>query len=138
MTGSEQVSPTQTKACGSLDARTCCCAGCDGGKVVGRARVQHDAIERRNGARRGEQRFGARALPGHHDLGGAQPQIDGVEQRHVHVEILDGRRRDRRDQPVGFVAPAIVAGEQRQPDEILRGDRIVVRRCLVGGRRPGG
>ena len=37
---------------------------------------------------------------------GAQPQIDGVEQRHVHVEIIDRRRRDGGDQPVGFLPPA--------------------------------
>ncbi len=95
--------------------------------------MKHDAVERRQRARLGEQRVGALALPGHHDLGGAQPQVDDIEQRHMHVEVLDRERRDRRDQPVGFPAPAIVAGKQRQPDKILGGDGIVVRRRLVGG-----
>ena len=95
--------------------------------------MKDDAVERWQRARCGKQRVGALALPRHHDLGGAQPQVDGVEQRHMHVEVLDRERRDRRDQPVGFPAPAVVAGEQRQPDEILRGDGVVVRCRFVGG-----
>ena len=39
----------------------------------------------------------------HHELGGAEPQIDGVEQRHVHEEILHRVRGDRSEQPVGLV-----------------------------------
>jgi hypothetical protein len=95
--------------------------------------VKHNAVERRQRAGRGEQRFGAGALPGHDNLRGAQSQIDGVEQRHVHVEIFDRLRRDGRDQPIGFLPPGIVAREQREADQVLRGDCVVVGRCLVRG-----
>ena len=100
--------------------------------------MEHDAVERRQRARGGEQRLRARALPGHHDLGGAQPQIDGVEQRHVHVEILDRLRRDGGDQPVGLVAPGIVARQHRQADQILRRDGIVIGRRFIGCCRRAG
>ena len=82
-----------------------------------RTRVKHDAVERRQGASRRQQGLRAGALPGHHDFGGAQPQIDGIEQRHMHVEVLDGLRRDGRDQPIGLSrqrsSPASTASRMR-------------------------
>ena len=81
-----------------------------GRQRVRRRRMQHNAVERRHFPRGAEEFFATRPLPGHHDLGGAQPQIDGVEQFHVHVNVLDRGRRDRRDQAVRLVPPAIVTG----------------------------
>ena len=52
----------------------------------------------------------------------------------MHVEIFDRLRCDGRDQPIGFLPPAIVAGNQRQANEILRGDGVVVWRRFVGSR----
>ena len=115
MTGNEQVSPTADESLRrAAEASTLARAGCAGGNASADASMQHDAVERRHLAGSGEQSLGAGALPGHHDLGGAQAQIDGIEQRHVHVEIFDRLRRDGGDQPVGLFAPDIVAGEQRQ------------------------
>ena len=82
-------------------------------QCVRRARLEHDTVESGQRARCGEQRLRAGPLACHHDFRGAQPQIDGVEERHVHVEVLDGGRRDRRDQPVGLFAPAVIAGQRR-------------------------
>ena len=109
------------------------------GRVQGRQRicragVKYDAVERRERASRSEQRFGAGPLARHDDLGGAQPQVDGVEERHVHVEVFDCLRSDSGDQPVGLLPPGVVAGEQRQTDEVLGSDSVMVRRGLVGGR----
>ena len=124
----------QTNACGPLAAAIFARAGWAAGRASADARVQDDSVKGRVAAGGGQQRVGLGPLPGHHDLGGAQPEIDGIEQRHVHVEIFRGRRCDRGDQSVGFVAPAVVAGQDRKPDEILRGDRVVVRSGLIGGR----
>ena len=62
-----------------------------------RSGMEHDAVERRQLPCCRQERIGSGALPRHHNLGAAQPQIHGIEHRHVHVKILGDQRRDGPD-----------------------------------------
>ncbi len=131
VTGSEQVSPTQTKAAPSGAAASFSCAGCDGRQIGGRGGAQHDAVEERQFQRGLREGFGVAA--GDDDLGAAQPQVERVQQRHMAEQIVAGRRQDAVDQPVGLLAPFVVAGEHRQPHQVARRHRIGIGRGVVGG-----
>ena len=100
--------------------------------------MEHDAVERRTAAC-GVSRVCATApSPVTTISRRAQPQIDGVEQRHMHVKVFGGERRDGGDQAIGLIAPGIVAGEYRETNEVLCGDRVVIGRRFVARSRPGG
>ena len=94
-TGSEQVSPTQTNAALPVAAAILSCAGWAAGSAS--ADGARSTMRLRNGS------FSAAAAkrvrssrPGHHDLGGAQPQVERVEQRGMCRTDCRPRRPARR------------------------------------------
>ncbi len=101
-TGSEQRSPTHTNAAPSGAAAILSRAGCDAGSAS--ALGARSTMRMRNGSlqRRGGQRVGARARPGHDDLRAAQAQIERVEQRRVAEQVFAGAREHAVDQRVGL------------------------------------
>ena len=102
---------------------------------VRRLALDHDAIKRRAAPRDGKKSMRLCPLPRDDNLRDAQSQIDRIEKRYMHIGVLDHKRRDRRDQFVGFFTPGVVAGQYRKADQILGRNGVVVRRCFIGGRR---
>jgi hypothetical protein len=132
VTGSEQRSPTHTNAAPS-GAAAILSAPDASGQGAGVGRAQHDAVEERSFARRG-QRLGALARAGDDDLGAAQPQVERVEQRRVADQVLARGAEHALDQPVGLLAPCIVAGQDGKPHQICRRDGVRIGRRVVMGR----
>ena len=129
VTGSEQRSPTQTKAALPAAALILSCAGCAAGRSAAVAGAQHDAVEERQLERGLGQTVGVRA--GHHDLRAAQAQVERIEQRHVAEQIALGGRENSLDQPVGLGAPAVVARQHGEPHQVARRHRVRVGRGVV-------
>ena len=132
ITGSEQRSPMQTNAAASPAALIFACAGCVGGSAS--AVGARNTMRSTNGSlqRRGVSASRRRALARDHDLGAAQPQVERVEQRQVHEQVVGRDRQQPVEQPVGLRAPGVLPGQHRQPHQVLRRDRIGIRRRLVG------
>ena len=97
VTGSEQVSPTQTNGRRSRRGLELLLAPDDGGSAS--AVGARSTMRSRNGAASAaaSERRARRTRAHDDDLGGAQAQVEGVEQRHVHEQVVGGeRQRGRR------------------------------------------
>ncbi len=79
---------------------------------------------------------GIAPLPGHDDLGEVQAHVDGIQQRDMHEEIAATQRQHTLDQLVGLFPEGMIAGKGGQPDQVLRGDGVRVRGCVIGGGAP--
>ena len=98
--------------------------------------LQHDAVERRRAARAAASSASARAPSPVTTISAARSRRSMALRRAMwHVHVLDSRRRDGGDQPVGLLSPVIITRQQRQSDQVLRRHRIVIRRRLIGGGR---
>ena len=95
--------------------------------------TQHDAIEVGELAGGGEKGVRTCVFSCHNDLGGAQAQVEGVERCEVREQIVARGGHDAVEQTVGLVAPGMLAGEHREPDQVLGGERVGIRSGVVGG-----
>ena len=95
-TGSEQLSPTQTKAALSLRRRRFSPApdASAGSASADGARSTTRSTKGSFSAAAAKPRAASR--PGHHDLGGAQPQVERIEQRRVGEQVVGRRAAARR------------------------------------------
>src|SRR6185437_8343239 len=103
-----------------------------GRQVVGARRAQHHAVDERQlecGARVG------RDLAADSDqLGGAQAQVERIENREMAVEVLGGGGQQRVEHRVGLLPPSVVNRIGGKPDEVLRGQPVRIGQRVVGGR----
>ena len=102
VTGNEQVSAAQTKACGSRDARICACAGCDGGSASAE-RAQHDAVEQRELQRAAASASARAPVPVTTISAPRSRRSSALSSAHVHEEVSPAAGSDAVDQPVGLV-----------------------------------
>ena len=136
VTGSEQRSPTHTNAAPSGAAAILSRAGCAAGSASAFGARSTMRVESGSRSAAPVSACGALAGTRHHDLGRAQAQIERVEHRGVADQVFAGRAEHALDQPVGLLAPGMVAGEGREADQVLRRDPVRVgRRVVAGGAR---
>ena len=131
VTGSEQVAPTQTKAALPGAAASLACAGWDGGKST--ALIARNTIRPTNGS------FSAACVKGSASL----PVTTISAPRSRKSSALSSatwlnRLRSAADRMLSisrsaFSRQLIVAGQHRQPHQILRRHRVGIGRGVVGG-----
>ena len=134
VTGSEHRSPTQTKAALAGAGFSFSCAGWAAGRSV--ADAARSTMRSVNGnfsaAVVSATAFGI--LTGGDDLGAAQAQVQCIKQCHMPEQIALGRQQNALDQPVGLLAPLVIAGEHGEAHQVLRRHRVRIRRGVVLGR----
>ncbi len=80
-----------------------------------------------------QQLIGRRALTHHDDLRSVQAHVECVQEREVAEQVVGCARQDGVEHGVSLDAIAIVAGQHRQPHQVLRDQAVVIRNCIVDG-----